>query len=73
MKLLCELQEYHGVDFGEKYKTDYKSVEFVSFIAGCMKKQLLSLLDTAKFSVQCDGWINAGNIEDDLFLVLYFD
>ena len=68
---LCELEQRHGVDLGEKYKSNCKCAEFVEFIAGDIQQQLPSSLQKAKFfSIRCDRSTDA---EEELYLVLYFD
>ena len=73
MKPLCELQERHGVDLGQGYKNNQACTTFVEYIAlEC--QVLVKDLSLAKFhSVQADGSTDCGNIEDELFLVAYFD
>ena len=74
MKPLCELAERHGVDLGQGYKNDQSCAEFVKFIAHGQQKQLTTALSHSKFfSLQADGSTDAGNIEEELFRVLFFD
>ena len=70
MKPLCELEELHGVDIGPAYKNYHACATFVEFIARERQEQLIATLSQRKFfSLQAD----AGNIEDELVLVLHFD
>ena len=47
---------------------------FVDYIADEQRQILVSALAGVKFfSLQADGSTDAGNVEDELFLVLYFD
>ena len=74
MKSLCELEERHGVDLGPAYINDHACAAFVEFIALELRDQLLAALSGCKFfSLQADASTYAGNCEDELFLVLYFD
>ena len=71
---LCQLEEKHGVDLGSGYKNNQACSVFVEYIAQAMKETLVTILDKAKFfSIQGDGSTDSANIEDELFLVLYFD
>ena len=70
---LCELEERHGVDLGQGYKNK-ACASFVGYIVDKQWQILVSALVGVKFfSLQADGTTNAGNIEDELFLVLYFN
>ena len=74
MKPLCELEERHGADLGEKYKTNIRCAELVAAIGQELKKDLANALTTANFfSIQCDGSTDAGNVDEELFLALYLD
>ena len=74
MAPLCALEERHGVDLGSGYKNDQACAEFVKYIAQEWRALLNSTLSKAKFfSIQGDGSTDSGNIEEELFLVLYFD
>ena len=74
MKALCKLQERHGVDLGETYKNDQACAIFVDFIAQDLQERLGDALHKAKFfSIQMDGSTDSGNIEEELFLVIYFN
>ena len=71
---LCTLEEQHGVDLGLGYKNDKACVTFVEYIAQERRELLTTTLARAKFfSVQSDGSTDAGNAENELFLVLYHD
>ena len=74
MKTLCKLEERHGVDLGQGYKNDRSCATFMEFIARDLQEQLMKALSRSKFfSLQADGSTDAGNIEEELFLVLYFN
>ena len=74
MKLLCDLEERHGVDIGGSYRNDHACATFVKFIALDLQQQLKKDISSANFfSVQVDASTDSGNIEEELFLILYFD
>lgn len=74
MKSLCELIERQGSSVGVGYRNDKACATFVHYIAEDQKLQLLGKLSKVKFfSIQSDASTDSGNIEDELFLVLYFD
>ena len=74
MAPLCALEEKHGVDLGIGYKNNQACATFVDFIAQSMREELVEVLDKAKFfSIQADGSTDVANVEDELFLVQYFD
>ena len=74
MKPLCELEERHGVDLGQGYKNDQACATFVDYIAKEQQEILVRALTSAKFfSLQADGSMDAGNVENELYLALYFD
>ena len=74
MSPLCALEEKHGVDLGSGYKNDKACATFVEYIAQEQRELLTSTLARAKFfSIQSDGSTDAGNAENELFLVLYLD
>ena len=59
MKLLCDLEERH-------------EATFVKFIALDLQQQLKKDISSANFfSVQVDANTDSGNIEEELFLILY--
>ena len=71
LKILCELEERHGVDLGHGYKNDRICAAFVEFIACDMKDQLMSSLSRSKFfSLQANGSTDVSNIKEEL---LHFD
>ena len=74
MKLLCDLEERHGVGIGGSYRNDHACATFVKFIALDLQQQLKKDISSANFfSVQVDASTDSGNIEEELFLILYFD
>ena len=74
MAAVCELEEKHGVDLGAGYKNNQACATFVGYIAQSQRERLAAVLDKAKFfSIQADGSTDSANVEDELFLALYFD
>ena len=74
MKPICELEERHGVDLGQGYKNNQACTTFIEFIALDWQRSLVEALSCANFySLQADGTTDSGNIEDELFLVVYLD
>ena len=74
MAALCELQERHGVDLGSGYKNEKACATFVDYISLEQRRMLVNSLDRARFfSLQMDGSADSGNIEDEVFLVVFCD
>ena len=74
MSTLCELEEKHRVDLGAGYKNNQACAVFVDYIARAQREALAAQLAKAKyFSIQADGSTYSGNVEDELYLVVYFD
>ena len=74
MAALCELQERHGVDLGSGYKNEKACATFVDYISLEQRRILVNSLDRARFfSLQLDGSADSGNVEDELFLVVFCD
>ena len=44
MKVLCELEERHGVDLGRGYKNNRSCATYVDFIARDLQEQLMTAL-----------------------------
>ena len=70
MKPLCELKERHGVSLGTMYRNNHACATFTEFIA--LEILRMALEKASFFSIQGDASTDAGNIELELFLVLYF-
>jgi len=71
---LCQLEEKHGIRLGTGYKNDRACANFVHYIAEDQKLQLLNALHKDKFlSIQINGSTDSGNMEEDVFLMMYFD
>ena len=74
MKPLCELEERHGIDLGQSYKKDRACSTFIEFIAREQREKLMAAISRSKFfSIQADTSTDAGNAEEELFLILHFD
>ena len=74
MQPLCNLEERHGIKLGSGYKNDQACATFVEYIALEQKERLQDALGKCRFfSLQADGTTDAGNIEIELFLVLFFE
>ena len=74
MSALCELEEKHGVNLGAGYKNNQACAVFVDYIAQAQREALAAQLAKAKFfSIQADGSTDSRNVEDELYLVVYFD
>ena len=71
---LCQLVEKHGVGLGTGYKNDQACANFVQYITENQRLQLVDVLSKAKyFSIQIDGSTDSANVEEEVFLSLYFD
>ena len=74
MRAICDLEERHGVDLGQGYKNNQACATFIEYIAMEQKQGLISTLSMVKFySIQADGTTDTGNIENELFLIVYLD
>ncbi len=64
----------NGVYLGQGYKNNQSCASFGQYIALEQRQALVEALSHAKFySLQADGSTDCGNVEDELFLVAYFD
>ena len=71
---LCYLIEKHRVGLGTGYKNDQACATFVQYIAKDQRLQLVNILSKAKFySIQIDGSTDSANIEEEVFLTVYFN
>ena len=71
MKRLCQLEERHGVDLGETYKTDMACSAFVNYIAKDLRDNLSKTPQEAHyFSVQMDGSTDCANLEEELLMAI---
>lgn len=71
---ICQLEEKHGVHVGTTYRNQNAGKEFCHFIAESKREDLKQSLAKAKFfSVLMDGSTDVGNVDDELFFVLWCD
>ena len=71
---LCQLEAKHGVDVGTAYRNQNAGKTFCHFIAESKREQLVEKLTKAQFfSILMDGSTDTGNIDDEMFLVLWCD
>lgn len=74
MKPMCDFKERHSLNLGHGYKNDHTCATFVEFIAREQQQQLITALSHCKyFSLQVDVSADAGNLDNELFLVLHLD
>jgi len=74
VKPLSDIEERHGVEIGASYHNDHGCASFVDSVASDFKEDLKERMDKAKFfSLMIDSSTDSGNIDEKLFLVLYFD
>ena len=74
MSSLFQLQDRHGTNLGFSYRNDHACANFISYIARDLREQLENHLKNAKFySIQVDGSTDCANIEEEMFLAVYFD
>ena len=68
------LEAKHGVDLGTAYRNQNAGKTFCHFIAESKREQLVEKLTKAQFfSILMDGSTDTGNIDDEMFLVLWCD
>ena len=71
---ICELEEHHGVKLGSAYKTEIAAKTFIHYIAESQRQQLVHTVQSARFfSLLMDGSCDAGNVVNELLLVVWFD
>ena len=68
---MCSLEEKHGVNLDTGYKNDKACAVFVEFIAQERREALVNAI--SKVSIQADGTTDKGNIEEEMFHVVYCD
>ncbi len=68
-----ELESRHGVDLGQSYATKDSAKLFTHYIAESQRTAFMESLSTAHFySFLMDGTTDAGNIEDELIVIISF-
>lgn len=71
---ICELEAKHGIDLGTNYRTQTAGSSFVHYSAEAIREELGEKLRKAKFfSLLLDGSTDAGNVDNELVLVVWFD
>lgn len=71
---LCQLESKHGVEIGTAYRNENAGKTFCHFIAEPRRDHLKEILSKSQFfSLLMDGSTDTGNIDDELFLVLWCD
>ena len=69
---ICDLETRHGVSIGTTYTTETAAKSFTGYIAQAQRNKLD--LEKAKFfSLLLDGSTDAGNVDNELLLVVWFD
>ena len=71
---LCSLEARHGVDIGTAYINEISCKMFCHYIAECKRKELIEIVSKINFfSIVMDGSTDKGNIDDELFLLIWCD
>ena len=74
MAPLCYLIEKHRMGLGAGYRNDQACATFVQYIAEDQWLQLVDILFKAKYySIQIDGSTDSTNMEEEIFLTVYFN
>ena len=69
---LLDLEQHHEIDIGHAYDTVNSARLFTSFIAKSHHQGFLdSLRSGGFFSLLMDGSVDAGNLEDELIVLVY--
>lgn len=68
-----ELESRHGVDLGQSYATKDSAKSFTHYIAKSQRSAFMENLSTMHFySLLMDGTTDAGNVEDELVVIMGF-
>ena len=68
---ICYLEAKHGVELGNSYQTKDSASVFIGYIALQQRNAFLSSFSKAHFfSYLIDGSTDAGNVEDEIFVLL---
>lgn len=71
---ICALEARHGVDLGTTYITATYGKQFTHYIAQSLRNDFKSCIQNVKFfSLLFDASTDAGNIENEMFLIAWFD
>ena len=70
---IVELEQRHGVNLGDAYNTQESAKKFTAYIARSQKHAFLSKLfsESHFYSLLMDGTTDAGNVEDELIVLVY--
>ena len=69
---LYSLEERYGVELGNAYKTKDSARLFTNYIAQHQRNSFMATLSKAHFfSFLMDGSTDAGNVEDEIFVLLH--
>ena len=72
--VLLKLEEKHGVELGNTYRSDMSCATFINFIGDELSIQLRKKLSNANFySVLTDGSTDVAIIEKEAIFVMHFD
>ena len=63
----------HGINLGSTYKMETAAKTFTYYIAESERQKLLDTVQSAKFFSLMDGSTDVYNVENELFLVVWFD
>ena len=68
------MEKKHGVILGSGYKNNQACASFIVYITQVQRELLVTVLAKAKyFAIEADGSTDPGNMEEELFLVMYLD
>lgn len=68
-----QLESRHGVDLGQSYTTKDSAKSFTHYIAESQRTTFINTLSTMHFySFLMDGTTDAGNVEDELIVIMGF-
>ena len=71
---LCELEAHHGVCLGNAYTNDIACRTITHYIAESQHQQIKEGISQAKFfSLLINGSTDKGNVDDELFMVVWCD
>ena len=71
---ICALEARHGVHVGTSYRNETAGKEFIHYLAEAQRHDLIQKLANAKFfSLLLDGSTDAGNINNEVLMVVWFD
>ena len=71
---ICALEARHGVDLGTNYVTAAYGKQFTHYIAQSLRNNFKSCIQNVKFfSLLFDASTDAANIENEMFLIAWFD